>query len=171
MSESTVSAQEIEVAGEIIDEFTGKRWAVPVDNCDDLSDRTIPNPLAMPEDRRDPRFEYQWIRENQWTEYSAIGCVRVTRQEFNGEKPHALDDEYGTPVGSYVEYEGAIMIKMPKHVFELRQRQQNNEARLAMQDVAKQQSRQQRGGARGTVEETEETVLSTAEERPRGRRR
>ena len=167
----TIEASRVEVAGEIIDEYTGKRWAVPVDNCDDLGDRVAPNPMAMPPGKEDPRFVYVWIRENQWNEYQAINSVRVTTKEFSGEGAKLMNDEYGTPTTSFVEYEGAILVKMPKFVAERRWAEQDSDAKLAMQDILKPRRKTRADGTRGTVEEGQETSVSTVTlDEPRARR-
>ena len=162
MSETTIEAERLEVAGVLVDEYSGKQWAVPMDNCDDRSDRVQPNPMAMPKNREDPRFHYQWIRSNQWNEYQAVGAVRVTMKEFGSDiGAQLMNEEYGTPTTSYVEYEGAFLIKMPRHVAERRWAEQDADAKLAMQDILKPRRKTRADGARGTVEEGQEVSTST----------
>ncbi len=171
MAEDLLEVSKFEAVGEIIDEFSGKRWAVPADNCEDHGDRIAANPMAMPASRMDKRFHYQWIRLNQWTEYNTLGAVRVTMKEFAGDDGQTpMNDEYGKPLTSYVEYEGAILIKMPKFTAEARWREQDEDARLATQDIYKPQRKEHNDGARGTVEEGTTATVTTGEVSPTPRR-
>ena len=69
-----VEIENLEVAGvivEYLEDSLGNRWAVPADNVDEPGDYNPRNPLDFP--NKDPRFDYQWVRDEQLPVYLASG--------------------------------------------------------------------------------------------------
>jgi hypothetical protein len=105
-----VQASRVEVPGLIIDEYSGKTWAVPTGAFDDNM-QMHSSPYDIP---KDPNFHYEAHTLDQAPDMESQGFVKVTRREV-GKELYRMPGELSSPLDTYYVISGnQVMMKIPK---------------------------------------------------------
>lgn len=121
--EDVLRVSSVEVAGVLKDD-EGNEWAIPADNVEDQYDLGTSNPFEHLS--YDPRFHYQLVRTDRVDQKKMEQFVPVKRREVN--MPESLNQDYGTPTGSLVQYLDSTLMKIPKVIASRRQAARVREA-------------------------------------------
>jgi len=112
--DGSISASEVSVPGVIRDDY-GNEWTIPADEAS--YDELLTDPLKLP--RKDPRFHYQFVRQDQVTAKATEGFRLVQREEV-GVSDIVTQADVGGPQTTYHQVHDLFLMKIPQQLAERR---------------------------------------------------
>lgn len=124
-----VKVSEIQVPGIVKDDY-GNTWTIPTDEMG--YDELLTDPLKLP--RKDPKFHYQFVRQDQVTSKMTEDFRPVLREEV-GIKTIVSEADLGGPQTSYHQVHDLVLMKIPKQLADRRYRAAKRIADEAVQQI------------------------------------